>query len=194
MYQQPIVAERVRTVTEPEPQRRLPPPPVVESPREVFAEAPVVRKRERPAQQQQQAADRAPLPGAVRASELTEQERATIPHWKDVHGLKIEEVLTLDKLVRSQRFKPVPATMERVEFTIKTMREERDFSTRGIATFLYKGGCKSIWFSTRGHFFFGLESMYLDASGAKTVDEALSRLPDDDEPSVAFLAERAVKR
>ena len=97
----------------------------------------------------------------------TEEEAKMYVHWKDVHGIKIEEILELDRMIRTQRFKPIPITVERIEFTLRKMKEERDFSTQGLATFLYKGGCKSIWF--RPKLFFGTERSYVESMNASSL-------------------------
>jgi hypothetical protein len=63
-------------------------------------------------------------------------------HWKDIHGLKIEEILKLDKQVRRCRFKPAAALLEKIEYSLSKFMEEQYFSTRELAEALYKGGVK----------------------------------------------------
>ena len=90
-------------------------------------------------------------------------------HWKDIHGIKMEEIAQIDKSVRARRFKPGDDTLERVCWTIGTYRNEQNFSSRQLATFLFKGGIKSIWIkgdggrtTGRNYFFFGTEAQYVD--------------------------------
>jgi hypothetical protein len=76
------------------------------------------------------------------AAATTEQEEKEQVHWKDVHGLKIEEILKLDKQVRRCRFKPAAALLEKIEYSLSKFMEEQYFSTRDLAEALYKGGVK----------------------------------------------------
>lgn len=104
-------------------------------------------------------------------------------HWKDVHGLKMEAILKLDKEVRRCRFKPAAALLERIEYTLHKFMTEQYLSTRGLARELYKGGVKSIWIvSPEGHLGFMQESAYVRADTDGGVEAAFERLnlPTDD--------------
>lgn len=98
--------------------------------------------------------------------------------WKDVHGLKLDDILTFDRAVRQTRYRPEGNLLERIEFTVGTFREENYFSTRELAEALHAGGIKSIWFAPR--LFFGSEDTYLQKMRVKTVQDAFNALPSTD--------------
>jgi hypothetical protein len=177
--QQPIVA--VRTMDNPESRQTV----------QVSSSSRTVQKRDR-GDDESPAVIAGMIP-ASKAAEIVASTGEKIVHWKDVHGIKLEEILEFDKMVRGQRFKPIPITVERIQFTLQKMKEEHDMSTQSLARNLYKGGCKSIWFRPR--LFFGTERAYLASmEDARDLETAFSYLPNDDEPSVALLAERAAKQ
>lgn len=114
-------------------------------------------------------------------------------HWKDVHGIKIEEIAVLDKAVRARRFKPGEDIVDRVEYTLQTCCNEQNFSTQQMAVHLYKGGIKSIWLRGRGSYFYGTEQAYIETMkgslmrpsiDTKTLNVFLifENLPDNDHP------------
>jgi len=102
--------------------------------------------------------------------------------WKDVHGLKVEEMKDLDRLVGSQRFKPVESTVTRLNYMIQTYKEEQNASTRDIASAFYKSGMKYVWFTPQRTLFYGSEKMYLESHRANSAADVINRLPDDDQP------------
>ncbi len=126
-------------------------------------------------------------------------------HWKDVYGIKIDEIAVLDKAVRARRFKPGEDIVDRVAYTLTTCTNEQNFSTRDLAIHLYKGGIKSIWLRGRGRgddrYFYGTEKDYIDVMKTvvsrpsideKTVDIStiFEQLPDNDRPNPREEAEK----
>lgn len=108
--------------------------------------------------------------------------------WKEAYGIRDEEILEMDRMVRSQRFKPSDNSKERIEYVLTTAQNESDYSSREMAEYLVRIGVKSIWLrpsSTvkRGVPFYGTQESYVDALGTTTLEAAIARLPNDDVPS-----------
>lgn len=122
-----------------------------------------------------------PAPSAAAAATPLEGEKEKV-HWKDVHGIKMEAILELDKQVRRCRFKPSDNLLAKIEYTLEKFMTEQYLSTRGMARALYKGGVKSIWImSPAGNLGFMLEDAYVRGhpGGVEGAFERL-RLPEND--------------
>ena len=110
----------------------------------------------------------------------------TLEQWKDVHGFTTDELKEIDRMVRSQRCKPIGNVAERISYVIKTFRDEQNFSSRAMAEHFYKIGIKSIWFTWNGFSagtFYGSEADYVKACACQSVGQAIARLQDTDFPT-----------
>jgi len=111
---------------------------------------------------------------------------ASLVEWKDVYGIKIEEMIPLFKQVASQRCKPDATTLEAITSTLTKIRGEQNLSSRGLAEFLWRGEtgkvAKTIWIGKAGNIIYGSEYVYLKEMQCKDVKEALLNIRDNDHP------------
>jgi len=101
--------------------------------------------------------------------------------YAERYGVKAEDLLLLDKLVTTERYKPrVPGTTGRVDHLLHKLRTERYLTTQGLGRHLHKTGLASIWVKQNGSAFYGSEAMYLTHMRKPDVETALSALANDD--------------
>ena len=111
---------------------------------------------------------------------VVEVDRADPLAYAKYYGVTRDQLMVLDRLVASERFKPrVPATTGRIDHVFRRLIVECHLTTRGLAMHLYKSGMQSIWVKGSGLPFFGTQNSYLEYARSRTVQAAIATLPDE---------------
>lgn len=134
---------------------------------------------ERPREQQHQERPSGPKESGPKESEPN-KEKGPLKHWRDEHGLQMDDLRALDIQVAACRFHPTAALLVKIEFTFTKYMTENYLSTLGMARVLHKGGIKNIWIiNAEGALGFMRQDDYAKGRSLEEVFAAL-KLPDND--------------